>query len=139
MSEEVRPCVGESNREARAALARASASGRRRRNAEHKVRQPEVSFEMLCDALCGFLRAHVLADDVTFGPETPLNGIGVDSLSIVEMLLFVERRFGATLPDAELTHRNLESVASLARCIVGLKGAPDFECPPVAGRQPPER
>jgi acyl carrier protein len=36
------------------------------------------------------------------------------------MLLFVERRFAIEIPDSELTHRNLESVDSLARSVMNL-------------------
>jgi len=80
----------------------------------------KVEFDALSSELCGFLRKHIVAPHLDFGPTTPLSRLGVDSVSIVQMLLFVERRFGIEIPDSELTHRNLESVDSLARSVMSL-------------------
>lgn len=76
-------------------------------------------------ALCEFLRQDILAPGVAFDETTPLARLGVDSLSIVEMLLFVERRFGVSVPESRLTRANLVSVAALARCVCDL--APEAE------------
>ena len=75
------------------------------------------------EALCDFLRTEVLAEGVVFDAATPLSQLGVDSLSIVEVLLFVERRFGVSVPESHLTRANLHSVAALARCVCVLTEA----------------
>lgn len=80
--------------------------------------------ETICDALCGFLREHIVAQGVALDADTPLSEMGVDSAALVEILLFLERRFDTAIPDAMLTRRNLESVASLARCAVSLARPP---------------
>lgn len=79
-----------------------------------------LGFETLAGELCRFLRTSVVDESVGFDENTPLDRIGLDSVSIVEMLLFIERRFGIEIPDSCLTHKNLESVASLARCALDL-------------------
>ena len=81
--------------------------------------------------LCGFLRAEILAAGIAFDDATPLSQLGVDSLSIVELLLFIERRFGVGVPESRLTHANLQSVSALARCVcdVASGGAPEAESP----------
>jgi acyl carrier protein len=76
-------------------------------------RDPQAVSRQLCD----FLRAEILAEGIAFDEATPLAQLGVDSLSIVEMLVFIERRFGVGMPESALTHANLRSVSALARCV----------------------
>lgn len=64
--------------------------------------------------LCDFLRANILAGDVVVSPDTELSLIGVDSFSLMELVLFIERRFGLELPAAALTADNMASVRALA-------------------------
>lgn len=70
-----------------------------------------------------YLRTHLVAADLAFGPDTPFTELGVDSFGLVELLLFTEDAFGVQVPDAAMTHENLTSLASLARCIAGLAGS----------------
>ena len=74
-----------------------------------------LPLESLCSDLCGFLRKHVVAEHTVFDDMTPLREIGVDSVSLVEMLLFIERRFGTEIPDSMLRPSN----AKLLRRIPG--------------------
>ena len=71
----------------------------------------------VAEELCDYLRSAVLAAGVALEPETRLAELGVDSVALVELTLFIERRYGLALPEAELTPRNLESAAALARCV----------------------
>ena len=66
--------------------------------------------------LCDYLRNNVLADDVQFNAETPFAELGIDSYSIIELVLFIERRFGVEIREEDLVPDNLYSVASLAQC-----------------------
>lgn len=71
--------------------------------------------------LCDFLRANVLAGDVAVSAETELTSIGVDSFSLMELVLFIERRFGLELPAEALTPENIASVKALsAYCLASL-------------------
>ncbi|MGB2985532.1 MAG: acyl carrier protein [Phycisphaerae bacterium] len=69
------------------------------------------------DELCGFLRSAILDENVELDRTSRLSVLGVDSVSLVELVLFIERRFKVTLPESALTRENLECVETLARCI----------------------
>lgn len=69
-------------------------------------------------ALIDFIRENILAEGVEFSPETALSHIGVDSYSVIELVLFIERRFGVVMPENKLVPKNLKSVRALAECTV---------------------
>lgn len=48
----------------------------------------------------------------------------VDSLVIIDLIVFVEERFGVSLSPEDLTPRNLQSMAALAGLISAAPGAP---------------
>ena len=77
------------------------------------VSQAEVE-----QALEEFVQGNVLAKGVHIEPESLLRDIGVDSYSVIEMVLFIERRFGVVLPEDQLVPENLKSVRALAACTV---------------------
>ncbi|MCL4144858.1 UNVERIFIED_CONTAM: hypothetical protein GTU68_009977 [Idotea baltica] len=64
--------------------------------------------------LQAFIAENILAEGVELTPETILGDLGVDSFSVVEIVLFLERAFGVALPDEALTPENLKTVNSLA-------------------------
>ncbi len=70
--------------------------------------------------LIDFLRNNIVAQGVEFDQDKQLRNVGIDSLSMVEILLFVERRFGIWIPDSHLTRSNLATVSSLANCVYQL-------------------
>lgn len=57
------------------------------------------------------------ADIHTLDPETPLADLGIDSMALLKILLFVEERFGVYLPDEALTTKNLYNLSSLSAAI----------------------
>lgn len=79
-----------------------------------------VDITHLRQELIAFLRNNIVAQGVEFDQDKPLRSVGIDSLSMVEILLFVERRFGIWIPDSHLTRSNLETVSSLANCVYQL-------------------
>jgi len=81
--------------------------------------------EEIANALCTFLRDNVLAPCVDISPETDLSAIGVDSFSLMEMILFIERRFNLVLPAESLTPENLASVKTLSQYCVSLLNSTD--------------
>ncbi|HUP20228.1 MAG TPA: acyl carrier protein [Gemmatimonadota bacterium] len=48
----------------------------------------------------------------------------IDSLVIIDLIVFVEERFGVSLSLEDLTPRNLRSMAALAGLISAARGAP---------------
>ena len=67
-------------------------------------------------AVCEFLELQVLSDGVAVTLDTALDSLGVDSFAIVEVVLFLERRFGIVMPLESLTPANIRSVETLAAC-----------------------
>ena len=66
--------------------------------------------------ICKFVKENLLASSVEFTPQTELSKIGLDSFSMIEIILFLERKFGVELPDEILTPENIKSVSSLSLC-----------------------
>jgi len=80
----------------------------------------ELSLEEIASQLCVFLRENILASDIAVTPDTELSHIGVDSFSLMELVLFIERRFGLELPAEALVPENIASVRSLSAYCAGL-------------------
>jgi len=60
-----------------------------------------------------------IADDVTLFGE----GLGLDSIDALELVLEIERTFGAAVGDEETAKRVLKSVNSIAEFITETRGA----------------
>lgn len=76
-------------------------------------KQKEIEFGLL-----EFVRNNILAPGLEVEADDVLKDIGVDSYSVIEMVLFIERKFGVTLPEEKLLPENLKSVRSLSKCTV---------------------
>ncbi len=61
-----------------------------------------------------FLQNNILAENVSISEDTVLNDIGIDSYSIVEIVLFIERQYGFVIPDDDLKPENFKTVQSVA-------------------------
>jgi len=62
--------------------------------------------------------SNLVAENVGIEPNTVLSDIGLDSFSTIEMVLFLERKFGIELPDEVLTPDNIASVSALTACAI---------------------
>jgi len=56
-------------------------------------------------------------DPIKIKPEVPLHTLGVDSMSFVELLVFIEKEFKIKLMDSGLQAEDFKTVSSLARRI----------------------
>ena len=81
--------------------------------------------------LCRFAQANLVPPGTSLSEHSLLAEVGIDSFALVELLLYSERTFGISVPESHLTHENLASLASLARCIVALAcgDAPSTQAP----------
>ena len=68
-------------------------------------------------AIVASLRLPISADDI--GDSTPLfgEGLGLDSIDVLELVLELERSFGVAITDEETGTRVLRSVDSIAEFI----------------------
>lgn len=69
--------------------------------------------EDLESAVCTFIGDTILEGAATVTPETPLTDLGLESFSLLEIILFVERKTGLSIPDTHLTKAHLHSSRSL--------------------------
>lgn len=69
--------------------------------------------EDLESAICAFIRDTILEGAANVTPEMPLTDLGLESFSLLEIILFVERKTGLSIPDTHLTRTHLHSVRSL--------------------------
>ena len=77
--------------------------------------------ETIKKELCDFISTNILAGDLAVMPDTVLSDIGVDSFSIIEIILFIERKFGIVIPHESLTPENFVSVNALVDCMSNYK------------------
>mgnify|MGYP001325827271 FL=1 len=77
----------------------------------------------LANELCDYLRERVLDRNVLCTPGTPFIELGIDSMSIIELVMYLERKHGIVLPDEALRPENLRSADALARCAVAIAAA----------------
>jgi acyl carrier protein len=66
--------------------------------------------------LLRFIRTSVLENGVRIENDTAFRQLGIDSLSIIAIVLFIERKFGVRIPEEELIPENLESINAVAAC-----------------------
>ena len=69
------------------------------------------------DKLVGQLAIILSCDAYSIRPEVPLHTLGVDSLTFVELLVFIEREFKIKLIESGMTKDDFRTIHSLARCI----------------------
>lgn len=73
------------------------------------------------DEIRNFLTSNFLSGrSEQFGDEDPLLGNLIDSTGVIELILFLQERFGINIDDEEVTTENLDSVRNAA-AFVGRK------------------
>jgi acyl carrier protein len=66
-------------------------------------------------------------DPSAIGDETPLfgpDGLGLDSVDVLELVLELERSFGVTIEDQDTGMKALRNVASIGEFIQARRGQP---------------
>jgi acyl carrier protein len=70
--------------------------------------------------LLEFLRGGMFSAEIQVTEETDLIASGFDSLSLVALLVFIEKTYGLWIPQSEITEANLKNTRSLAAVVVRL-------------------
>ncbi|NOT83181.1 MAG: acyl carrier protein [Methylococcaceae bacterium] len=60
-----------------------------------------------------------VADPDSFSDDDDLLAAGLNSIGIMRLIMYIETAFGVTLPDAEITVENLQTLNLLAQWIKG--------------------
>jgi acyl carrier protein len=76
--------------------------------------------------LLEFLRGGIFSAETQVTVETDLVASGFDSLSLVSLLVFVERTYGLWIPQNEINEANLKNIRAIAAVVVRLLN----ECQP---------
>jgi acyl carrier protein len=79
-----------------------------------------MSAESIIGEIKKYIEKNILAEDIRIEADTNLKEIGIDSFSIVEIILFIERRFGVAIPDEKLVPDNFKSLQALAATVLEL-------------------
>jgi acyl carrier protein len=64
-----------------------------------------------------FIETNILAGDIMLEADTILQNIGIDSFSIVEIMLFIQQNYNILIPDDQLVPENFRTLQSLARLV----------------------
>jgi acyl carrier protein len=83
---------------------------------EENSHTQDAQAEKIALELCTFLKTNIVDKNITIDPDTSFPKLGIDSLSIIELVLFVERKFRVALPEHELIPENFKSARTLAKC-----------------------
>ena len=76
--------------------------------------KPEI--DDIAQALKGFVSGTIVDPSIDLVTHTVLATLGIDSFSLIEIVLFIERQYGVVLADESLTPENLKSINSIAAC-----------------------
>lgn len=64
-----------------------------------------------------YIQNNILAETVQIDVSTNLKQAGIDSFSTVEIILFIERKFGVSIPDEKLLPDNFKTLHALAATV----------------------
>ncbi len=67
--------------------------------------------------LLDHIRSDLLETDVSFGLDSDLFAAGLDSMSIMQIILFIEEEFAIKLPDGAVTRATFCTARHLAEAI----------------------
>lgn len=79
---------------------------------------PSTLQPIITATLCKFISDELVAPGVNVTSATSLEQLGIDSFSIIEIILFIERQYGVSLPDEALTKENIYSVETIVACVL---------------------
>ena len=65
----------------------------------------------------GFIEINILAGNIKLDADTILQNAGIDSFSIIEILVFIQENYKMLVPDDQLVPENFKTLASLARLV----------------------
>lgn len=67
-----------------------------------------------------YVEKNILATSAKIDADTDLKSAGIDSFSTVEIILFIERKYGISIPDDKLVPENFKTLRSLAATVHSL-------------------
>jgi acyl carrier protein len=78
-----------------------------------KVTEDQIKKDLII-----FIKEEILDDSIEMDEESTLSELGIDSFSVVELVLFLERKHGVSIPEKDMLPQNFRSIQSLAQCAI---------------------
>lgn len=75
---------------------------------------PATDHDNVAQTLTAFVNASIMAPGRRIQPDDDFEVMGIDSIALLKVLLFVEAEFGFWPPDEDLVAENLRSPRALA-------------------------
>jgi acyl carrier protein len=75
---------------------------------------PSIGADEVASALADFVNANIMARGRPIEPDDRFESVGVDSMGLLKVLLFIEAEFGLWIPDDDLVDENVGSPRALA-------------------------
>lgn len=73
-----------------------------------------MDIEIIESDIITFLVNNIVAPNTVITATTVVRDIGIDSFSIVEIILFIERKYGVVIPDDKLVPENFRTIQALS-------------------------
>lgn len=67
-----------------------------------------------------YIEKNIMSEDILIESDTELQDAGIDSFSIVEIILFIERKYGVGIPDEKLVPENFRTLKTLSSTVLEL-------------------
>ena len=64
-----------------------------------------------------YIEKNILAENIQIDATTNLKQSGIDSFSTVEIILFIERKYGVVIPDEKLLPENFATLQALSAIV----------------------
>ena len=77
---------------------------------------PMPSKDHITATVSDHITKRFLAKGVKLEPAMPFSDLGIDSMTVVELVMYIEEEFGIVIPADQLTGENLRSLESLVNC-----------------------
>ena len=75
-----------------------------------------VTKEHLIQRISDYLTKRFLASEVVFSPKIAFADFGIDSMTVVELVMYIEEEFDIVIPADQLTNDNLKTLEALTAC-----------------------
>lgn len=76
--------------------------------------------EIIIAEIKNYIEKNILDKTVQIDAVTELKKAGIDSFSTVEIILFIERKFGVAIPDEKLVPNNFKTLQALSATVLEL-------------------
>lgn len=76
-----------------------------------------ISIQDVTDRLTAEVAALLRRPAGDIQPERPLHELGLDSMTFVELIVFIEKQFGVNPLEAEISQHDIETLDRLAACV----------------------